>query len=739
LKISTLGVFIIHHLSFIITYVSEANNCAEFIFIRKPYSYTTAHFIYKNKPKRLFLEISKESQYFTMRLISFFSALFFFTLFFNACVPPEYGKEAYSGIAIDFNDKQIQTIYNLQERQSTDSLLTFFRHDNPTVRYVTAMAFASLKDKKGIDSLARLLKDPFTDVRIAAAHALGQIGDARAENILLKAFQNKDTSGTYARLNATILEAVGKCGTAARLKDLCSISTFKVSDTALLEGQAYGIYRFGLRDTFNGESIKKMLNLVENTRIPSSVRLIAANYFVRLKTKFDTTVTNPVGKLALTEKNKDVRMALVKVLGKAYNPLWVIPTIESLYRQETEYRVKVNLITAVNDYDYAKVQDLVFMALRDRNIHVANTAAEFLVKKGSERDALMYKSFSEDASFQAPTRQLMMGAALKWLRFYPRQRDSLNLSIQNLYKNTENPYEKARILRGISENNWNYMFLRGEALKADNALVVRTTAAEGIAKIISSPDFYRTFQGNTINIKRQLKSILFELLRTGDGGIAAVAAETLRKPEAELNKLMMKDSIPILYQVMQGMKLPQELETFDAIRETINYIADSTAIAKKKSPNQRVVEWGIVNNLTDFSNVIVKTTKGDIKLRLLVRNAPISVTNFISLSRSGFYNGKIFHRVVPNFVAQTGCPRGDGYGSLDYTISSELTDMHYDTEGYVGMASAGNHTECSQWFITHSPTLHLDPNYTIFAKVLEGMDVVHKLEVGDAIQSISIN
>lgn len=680
-----------------------------------------------------------ENQDVKMAFKSFFTLFCLLALAFNACVPPEYGKEEYSGIAIDFNDKQIQTIYNLQERQSTDSLLTFFQHENPTIRYVTALAFASLKDRKGIDSLAHLLTDPFTDVRIAAAHALGQIGDVRAENLLLRAYQGKDTTGIYARFNATILEAVGKCGTAARLKDLCSISTFKMTDTALLEGQAYGIYRFGLRDTFNEESIKKMLSFVDNTRIPSSVRLVAANYFVRLKTKFDTTVTHTMGRIAQTEKDVNIRMALAKSLGKAYNPLLVLPTIESLYRQETEYRVKVNFINALTDFDYAKVQDLILIGLKDRNIHVANTAAEFLVKKGSERDGLMYKSISEDASYPVSTRQLMMGAALKWLRFYPRQRDSLNLSVQNLYKNTQNPYEKARILRGIAENGWNYNFLREEALKGDNALIVRTTAAEGIGKIISSPDFYRTFQGNSLNMKRQLKSILFELIRTGDAGMAAVAAETLRKPEAELNKKMMKDSISILYQVMQKLKLPQELETYDAVRETINYIADSTAIAKKKSPNQRVLEWGIVTGLNTFSNVIVKTTKGEIKLRLLTRNAPISVANFISLSRSGFFNGKIFHRVVPNFVVQTGCPRGDGYGSLDYTISSELTPMHYDTEGYVGMASAGNHTECSQWFITHSPTLHLDPNYTIFAKVLEGMDVVHKLEVGDAIESVLIN
>jgi len=94
--------------------------------------------------------------------------------------------------------------------------------------------------------------------------------------------------------------------------------------------------------------------------------------------------------------------------------------------------------------------------------------------------------------------------------------------------------------------------------------------------------------------------------------------------------------------------------------------------------------------------------------------------------------------VVPNFVVQGGCPRGDGYGSPDFTIRSEVPQMYYDTSGYIGMASAGPHTESVQWFITHSPTPHLDGQYTIFGKVEEGMDVVNQLEIGDIIQDIRI-
>jgi cyclophilin family peptidyl-prolyl cis-trans isomerase len=120
-----------------------------------------------------------------------------------------------------------------------------------------------------------------------------------------------------------------------------------------------------------------------------------------------------------------------------------------------------------------------------------------------------------------------------------------------------------------------------------------------------------------------------------------------------------------------------------------------------------------------------------------VEEAPGSVANFITLALNKYFDDKYFHRVVPNFVVQGGCPRGDGWGSEDYSIRSEFLPHRYKT-GSIGMASAGKDTEGTQWFITHSPTPHLEGRYTIFAAVEEGMDIVHKIEVGDRIVSVEI-
>ncbi|OGU31868.1 MAG: peptidylprolyl isomerase [Ignavibacteria bacterium GWA2_55_11] len=131
------------------------------------------------------------------------------------------------------------------------------------------------------------------------------------------------------------------------------------------------------------------------------------------------------------------------------------------------------------------------------------------------------------------------------------------------------------------------------------------------------------------------------------------------------------------------------------------------------------------------------TSKGEITVELLPEDAPFTVLSFLRLARKKFYDGLTFHRVVPNFVVQGGDPRGDSWGGPGYSIRSEVSLVGYE-RGSVGMASAGKDTEGSQFFITHAPTLHLDGRYTIFGKVVRGMDVVDRLQIGDRILSVTL-
>ena len=140
----------------------------------------------------------------------------------------------------------------------------------------------------------------------------------------------------------------------------------------------------------------------------------------------------------------------------------------------------------------------------------------------------------------------------------------------------------------------------------------------------------------------------------------------------------------------------------------------------------------------DFSpHAFIETAKGTIEMELAVLDAPQTSQNFITLARKGFFNGAAFHRVVANFVIQDGDPRGDGGGGPGYTIRDELNDRPY-LRGTVGMALSGRDDAGSQFFITHSPQPHLDGRYTVFGHVVNGMDVVDRIQQGDTIVRIRI-
>jgi peptidyl-prolyl cis-trans isomerase B (cyclophilin B) len=137
----------------------------------------------------------------------------------------------------------------------------------------------------------------------------------------------------------------------------------------------------------------------------------------------------------------------------------------------------------------------------------------------------------------------------------------------------------------------------------------------------------------------------------------------------------------------------------------------------------------------------IQTEKGTMKVEFYEKDAPGTVANFIKLASSGFYDGLKFHRVIPDFVIQGGCPNGTGTGGPGYQIPCETTGGNqYHDRGVLSMAHAGKNTGGSQFFICHSRTntKHLDRVHTCFGKVVEGLDVIDKIKQGDVINKIVI-
>jgi peptidyl-prolyl cis-trans isomerase B (cyclophilin B) len=136
----------------------------------------------------------------------------------------------------------------------------------------------------------------------------------------------------------------------------------------------------------------------------------------------------------------------------------------------------------------------------------------------------------------------------------------------------------------------------------------------------------------------------------------------------------------------------------------------------------------------------IKTTRGTIKIKLFDDKTPKTVDNFVTLANKGFYNGLKFHRVIADFMIQTGCPEGTGRGGPGYKFKDEFhPDLKHDGPGVLSMANAGPNTNGSQFFITHVACPHLDGKHSVFGRVFEGQDVVDAIRQGDKMESVTIS
>ena len=259
------------------------------------------------------------------------------------------------------------------------------------------------------------------------------------------------------------------------------------------------------------------------------------------------------------------------------------------------------------------------------------------------------------------------------------------------------------------------------------------------------------------------------LSRLGDSDVIvrATAAELLgEQPPDEANTRALSEALPI---AMRDKDLNDAaLSILDALAKQKSAAAnDAIKTALDSSDHlirRRAVALLKANGVGDFSDRIgtvktrdteadyrraiarigkkvsatVVTTKGAFTIEFLPEEAPLTVDNFVQLARKGYFNGQTVPRVVPNFVIQTGDPRGDQNGGPGYQIRCEINEAPYE-RGAVGMALSGKDTGGSQWFVTHSPQPHLDGGYTVFGRVIRGMDVVDKIARGDTILRVIVN
>jgi peptidyl-prolyl cis-trans isomerase B (cyclophilin B) len=193
-------------------------------------------------------------------------------------------------------------------------------------------------------------------------------------------------------------------------------------------------------------------------------------------------------------------------------------------------------------------------------------------------------------------------------------------------------------------------------------------------------------------------------------------------------------SLPILEKLMD---LEDKILTEEVSKAIFEISGNNTFISKVKKGElfRKHFIFEEIKKLSSRESVVLETEIGKITLELNSDFAPVTVANFLELVGKGFYDGMEFHRVIGNFVAQAGCPLGNGWSGAGYQINCEYSPLRYEV-GTLGMALSGKDTGGSQFFITHSPQPHLNGSYTILGKVVFGMEFLEKAQIGTKILSI---
>ncbi len=645
-----------------------------------------------------------------------------------ACIPP--GEKEPVGVVVDLNDATTQRIYDYQNDRNVDSLLRFLADDNPSYRYLAARAFGSYPELPAgvLDSLLRTLQDENELVRSAAAYTLGAVGDASLVPSLAAAF---DTSARMNTHNATLLAAIGKVGGDETQRQITAISTYRRQDTLLRAGRAWGLFYFARRGVRTVEGDSLIVNTLLDDTSPADVLKPAAYYAQRFPFRPAPEQVPALRAAFRNAPDPDVTMAMARLLGKSAAPEARI-TLARALAAHPDWRVRVEILQSLADFDYALTRGALLEALRDDHPLVRKQAANLLIDKGAADEATAYHRLAKDSLLQDVQFELYAAANRHLPAYLTDFRGRINYDLLRAYQQKKEVYERAAIIGAMGEYPWNYRTIYDLYTEAESP-VTRTAAAQALRVIANRDDFDGYFQGSADRVRRELANYFQAIIESRRVGPAYFAANAITASVERYRPLY--PDVSWLGEALGGFELPKEIEAYYAVAAArAALIGDPPPKPTPPRKGALDIDWKLLAESGEVA--VIRTSAGKFSLRLLPEVAPATVTNFIQLVQSGYYEGKVFHRVVPNFVAQGGGPLGDGFGAEGYIVRTETPGIRWDRPGLVGMASAGRDTEGVQFFLTHRATPHLNGEYTIFAEVTDGQEVVDRLTVGTRVESI---
>jgi len=605
-----------------------------------------------------------------------------------------------------FSQKTNQKIWEAKDRNDIVYTKHLLKKGKPAEKILALKGLYSWYDSIYRKPLIKLASKGKPDVRIAAIGAIGQSKDSFFISYLKKILGK---SKNDAITEATLI-ALGKCITTAQKLELNELNF------ANKNGFAECHYRALLKGVNDASFTDKMVELLDQK---GSNQFYASWFLARtpfvLTSKNYTKVAQILSESNISGVSSDITIPLIISLGKAKvttEEVAIIKPILSTFLKESDkpYTVfqQLEAVSAMRALAIAKfpANDSLLGIVKNKAF-LMNPSLEVTLSEWIHKDCNSIKEIPR----------------LKYSPALVNIKRATNCSSKHLnFVSTGTFYDKIWKLQTMEHDYSLYPQIKNILIQADEA-AVKTAATESLIKNRLNPAF-------PDNLVEDFMRTLTILIKDGDEGVISVIANAFLdkniKPEAGYDAKVFSE---LFAEAKSKLHLPGEMEALIDI-EKVLALLNETKYTKPIAEWNHPVDWNFISKIPAGQRIKVHTNKGDFIIKLNVNEAPASVGSILKLVDNGFYDGKLFHRLVPNFVIQGGCPRGDGYGSPDYTIRSEFSTLKY-TPGAVGLASSGQDTEGCQWFVSHCPTPHLDGRYTIIGYVVEGMDVVHQLGVGD--------
>lgn len=626
-----------------------------------------------------------------------------------------------------FSDPVIREIHDLADHRDVDGLLPYLRESNLNYRGEALMCLGSVQAIGIADSIAVAMDSDMDMIRIAGAFALGQ---TYHETAAVQIRQLLETEGKPL-VRGILYDALGKTGTSEDLEWL-SEQKLKLQQT---EGQAMGIFRFALRGIISDTGNDRMLVLCAGGS--SVAGLTYASYHLGRYAPREWLQSNAImiRQTLSKERNSSIRSHLIKAVIKAEDEeAW--PLVEHILKSDEDYRVKVNILNSLQLIPWNKVSKLVYEFARGDDPNLAVAAAEAIQKYAVYTDLSVHlKAIDQAVNWRS--RAVMLDKGLELVQGKTGLVRKLEKKVLDYYAKARYDHEKSYLLKALKYNVVRYNLL-AEKIGNGNSPVISTTALETLISMRTGRQFEKAKADmvlDGIDIEAEFLQIFTQAISSGDVTLVSLAAGVLRNPE--LNYKEEITDLEFLKTALNNSQKPDQLEARNELVYTLAFFMDKQMPAMSPPIYNHPIDWDRISKIHPRQQIGFVTSKGEILVQLNVSWCPGTVGAFLELIERGYFDGKSIHRVVPNFVVQDGCPRGDGWGGPEFTIRSELSLAPF-VEGSIGMASAGKDTEGSQWYFTHSASPHLDAKYTNFGYIIEGMDVVHQLEVGDVIKRIEL-